>query len=254
MTTGFWLYLSAVLMLIGGTTVLAIGKSRTDKEQTHTMYHGIVPIIAACAYFAMAVGQGSLTLRTADPAGRLFYFARYVDWSFTTPLLLLPLAYTAVHSRPRRGDLVAGMLIADVMMIVTAFAFAASVTEWIKWTWYLVSCVAFLVVLWALWVPLRAANRSETPVVQQVYNRDAAVLSVLWCVYPIILFIDPDGTGLVGTASGVALIAVVDLLSKPVYGLLSVSGMTRIVDEELDGGTSALDRSAGPRRDVREPA
>ncbi len=244
MSASFWLYLDAILMLAGGAGILVVGKSRTGKEQAHTMYHGIVPIIAACAYFAMAVGQGSVTIRTADPAGRLFYFARYVDWSFTTPLLLLPLAYTAVHSRLRRGDLIAGMLLADLMMIVTAFAFGASVTEWVKWTWYLVSCVAFFAVLWAMWIPLRRENASETAVVQSTYRRDATVLTVLWFIYPIILVVDPDGTGLVGSATGVALIAIIDLLSKPVYGLLSVAGMARITDEELADATPIRRRAA----------
>ncbi len=236
MTAQFWLYLDAILMLVGGAAVLVVGGARTSKEQAHTIYHGIVPIIAATAYFAMAVGQGSVVLRTADPDGRLFYFARYVDWSFTTPLLLLPLAYTAVHSRLRRGDLIAGMLLADLLMIVTAFAFGASVTVWVKWTWYAVSCVAFLAVLWAMWVPFRAENASEPEAVRSAYRRDASILSVLWILYPVILFVDPDGTGLVGTATGVALIAIIDLLSKPVYGLISIAGMRRIVDEELASG------------------
>jgi bacteriorhodopsin len=231
MTAQLWLYLDAILMLAGGAIVLVVGKGRTDKEHAHTMYHGIVPMIAACAYFAMAVGQGGVTL----PSGRLFYFARYVDWSFTTPLLLLPLCYTAVHSRLRRGDLIAGVLLADLLMIVTAFVFGASTVVWVKWTWFLISCVAFLVVLWAMWVPLLRENASEPALVQEAYKRDAGILTVLWIIYPLILFVDPDGTGLVGSATGVALIAVIDLLSKPVYGLISVAGMTRIVDDELSG-------------------
>ena len=239
MTAEFWLTLDAVLMLAGGAATLVLGRSRTSKEQAHTIYHGIVPIIASCAYFAMAAGQGSIVLHTADPGGRLFYFMRYVDWSFTTPLLLLPLAYTAVHSRFRRGDLIAGMLLADLLMIVTAFAFGASVTEWVKWTWYAVSCVAFLIVLWAMWGPFRAENAAEPAPVRAAYRRDASILTVLWILYPVILFVDPDGIGLVGSATGVALIAIIDLLSKPVYGLVSIAGMRRIVDEELasDGAT-----------------
>ena len=245
MTAQFWLYLDAVLMLAGGVLVLVVGKGRTDKEHAHTMYHGIVPMIAACAYFAMAVGQGSVVIHTGEPPGRLFYFARYVDWSFTTPLLLLPLCYTAVHSRLRRGDLIAGVLLADLLMIVTAFVFGASVVEWVKWTWFLISCVAFFVVLWGMWVPLRRENASEPALVQEAYKRDAGILTVLWFIYPVILFVDPDGTGLVGSATGVALIAVIDLLSKPVYGLISVAGMTRIVDDELSGsGTGKVVRRA----------
>ena len=165
--------------------------------------------------------------------GRLFYYARYIDWSFTTPLLLLPLAYTAVHSKLRRGDLIAGMLLADVMMIFTALFFGASENTVVKWVWFAISCAAFIAVLWVMWVPLRAQNALENAKVQSAYTRDAAILTVLWFTYPIILFVDPDGTGLVGSTTGVALIAIIDLLSKPVYGLLSVSAMSKITDDEV---------------------
>ena len=231
-------------MLVGGLAILFIGKQRTDKEQAHTIYHGIVPIIAACAYFAMAVGQGQLVLHT-DHDGRLLYYARYVDWSFTTPLLLLPLAYTAVHSKLRRGDLIAGLLLSDLLMIVTAFLFAVSEVTIVKWAWFLISYAAFLAVLWVMWVPLRRQNALETAKVQSTYVRDASILSVLWFVYPIILFFDTDGTDLIGSTTGVALIAILDVLSKPVYGLLSVSAMSKVVDDDV---------SAPGRVDVRQAA
>ena len=104
MTPQFWLWLDAIAMAVGAALILVIGKRRTEAEESHTIYHGIVPIIAACAYLAMAFGQGSLELPvgavvdqasgTAAVITRTFYYARYIDWSFTTPLLLLP---------PRRG-------------------------------------------------------------------------------------------------------------------------------------------------------
>ena len=119
------------------------------------------------------------------------------------------------------------------MMIVTAFLFAASEVTIVKWAWFVISCAAFLAVLWVLWVPLRRQNASETALVQSTYRRDAGMLMALWFAYPIILVFDTDGTGLIGSTGGVALIAIVDLLSKPVYGLLSVSGMSKVIDEEM---------------------
>ena len=78
-----------------------------------TVLHGIVPIIAACSYFTMAAGQGSLLLPAGPDSAhalRVFYYARYIDWSFTTPLLLLGLAGTAMHSGMRRPAAVWGMI------------------------------------------------------------------------------------------------------------------------------------------------
>ena len=133
-------------MLADGCLILGIGKRRTGHEEAHTVIHGIVPIIAACLYFLMAVGQGGIQLPVLPGSvdTRTFYFGRYIDWSFTTPLLLMGLAYTSRPSGLRRGGAILGMLLADVLMIGTAFAFGASVVVWIKWTWFIVSCVAFL--------------------------------------------------------------------------------------------------------------
>ncbi|WP_313901758.1 hypothetical protein [Methylobacterium sp. J-088] len=56
-------------MLAGGLFILATGKRRTSPEGLHTALHGIVPIIAACSYLAMATGQGLILLPTTEAAG-----------------------------------------------------------------------------------------------------------------------------------------------------------------------------------------
>ena len=239
MSGQFWLWLDTVAMLLGGFAILGVGKRRTGHEQAHTIYHGIVPIIAACSYFAMAVGQGSIILPLGAPEanGRLFYYARYIDWTFTTPLLLLSLCYTAMHSGLRRGGLVAGLLLADLVMILTALFFGLSEVAWIKWTWFLVSCVAFLAVYYVMWLPLLEETRSEAAAVQSDYRRNAVILSVVWLVYPLILAVSTDGLGIIGTGAGVALIAIIDLIAKVVYGLLTVASMTKLVGEEQGAAT-----------------
>ena len=246
MDSQFWLWFDTIAMLAGGLVILFIGKQRNGHEQSHTIYHGIVPIIAACSYLAMAVGQGSvILLHTSAPVagvvvggGRLLYFARYIDWAFTTPLLLLALSYSAMHSSLRRGGLVAGLLLSDLMMIVTAFAFAATDDVPVKWTWFIVSCAAFLAVLYVMWVPLLRENATERPSVQADYRRNAALLTVLWIAYPVILFFDSDGLSVISPVLGVALIAIIDLVSKVVYGLLAVAGTKKLVAEDLASGTT----------------
>ncbi len=237
----FWLWLDTILMVAGGLVILMIGKQRTPGEQSHTIYHGIVPIIAACSYFAMAIGQGSLILPLGAEAGagRLFYYARYLDWTFTTPLLLLSLAHSAMHSGLRRGGMVAGLLLADIMMILTSLFFGASEVVWVKWTWFLISCVAFLAVYYVIWGPMLAESRKERAEVQSTYRRNAVILSVLWLIYPLILAVSTDGLSMISPAAGVALIAIIDLVSKVVYGLTSVVSNTKLVGEETNGTAPA---------------
>ena len=235
MTQQFWLWFTTGAMLAGGLAILAIGKRRTPGEEAQTIIHGIVPIIAACSYFAMAAGQGSVILPVegAPGATREFQYARYVDWSFTTPLLLLAVSLTAQHSGMRRHGALGGLLLADLMMVATALFFGLSVTSWIKWTWFLVSCIAFTGVFYVLWVSYMEEAAAERADVQASYRRSAAVLSVLWTGYPLVLLVSEDGLGVISPAASVALIAVLDLASKVGFGLMVTFDHAKLVNRDL---------------------
>ncbi len=236
MDSRFWLWLTTAIMLVGGLAILAIGKRRTPSEELHTALHGIVPIIAACSYFAMAIGQGAITLPVLGaPEGttRIFYYARYIDWSFTTPLLLTTLAMTAMHAGTKRSGIIVGVILADVMMIATAFFFGLSEILWIKWTWFVISCVAFLAIYYVIWKSQVEANSVERDDVRSNYKRNASILTVLWFIYPIILFFAPDGLRVFSDAFSVFCIAVLDVVSKVVYGLMTTLSDTKTVDRDL---------------------
>ena len=226
------LWLTTIVMAVGGGAILAIGQRRTAQEEAHTILHGLVPLIAACAYLAMAVGHGAVTL-PAGASTRVFYYARYIDWTFTTPLLLLTLALTAMHSGARRWGAVTGMLLADVMMIVAGFAFAAGLVPWVKFTWFVVSCGAFLGVFYVMWGPLIAESQKEVPEVQADYRKQAKLLTALWCVYPVLIGISPDGLGWLGETITVLLVAVIDVVAKVVFGLISVQADRAQVGRDL---------------------
>ncbi len=230
------LWLTTFIMTGGGLLILLTGKRRTAAEELHTVLHGIVPLIAACSYFAMATGQGAVILGadTATPgAGRIFYFARYIDWTFTTPLLLITLSMTAMHSGQKRAGAIAGAVLADVMMILTAFFFGASEVAWIKWTWFIISCAAFLGVYYVIWVSQMQANALERDDIRTTYRRNAVILSVLWLIYPVILAVAPDGLNYLGDTASVLLIAILDVVAKVVYGLMTVASDSKATDRDL---------------------
>ncbi|WP_018262734.1 bacteriorhodopsin [Methylobacterium sp. WSM2598] len=235
MTVQTWLWLTLFAMSLGAAAILFTAKRRTPEEETDGILHGIVPLIAAASYLAMACGQGAIRLPLgADPAAQWdFYFARYIDWTFTTPILLYALATDAMHSGMRRHGAVFGMLAADVLMIAAALFFGASATAWIKWTWYAVSCGAFLGVYYVIWVPLLEESRREREDVRAAFRRNAAFLSVVWLIYPLVLIVGTDGLKLVSPVLTTALIAVLDVVAKVVFGLMAVGERARIVDRDL---------------------
>ena len=236
MTDTFWLWLGFIGMTLGAVAIFAKGARKTPKEETSTIMHGVVPIIAACSYLAMAIGQGSIphqSIQNGVITNYNFYFARYIDWLFTTPLLLASLSLTAMHRSLRRPGLLIGIVLADVLMIVTALFFGLSTIGWMKWTWFLVSCGAFLAVYYVILVGLREEADTQRDDVRATYKRNATILSVVWFIYPIVLLFDPEGLNLLGSTATVAIIAIIDLIAKVVYGYLSTVEHGKIADRDL---------------------
>lgn len=247
-TSNVILWITTAIMLFGGLGILAIGKRRTPAETMQTVLHGTVPLIAACAYFAMVTTMGLVVLPTDNAVAtavstgsatgpgtlRLFYFARYIDWTFTTPLLLISLGLAATHAGVKRGGLLAGAVIADLIMILTAFFFAAAEVDWMKWTWFIVSCAAFIGVYYVIWMPQLQAAAAEREDVRANYRRSATILTVLWFFYPIVLFFAPDGLNVISSSLAILGIAILDVLSKVVYGFLSVTSDAAITDRDMN--------------------
>merc|ERR1740127_266151 len=58
----------------------------------HRIVAGFICMFASLAYLTMATGHGYI-VRCCD--GRSFYYARYIDWTITTPLMIWELASLA---------------------------------------------------------------------------------------------------------------------------------------------------------------
>lgn len=232
MTETTWLWVGTIGMLAGSLFLFAGGGRRTQDEEGHTLIHGFVPLFAAIAYFAMAVHQGAITLA----GGREFLFARYLDWSITTPVLLIGLSMTALHGVRRRPGLIAGLVATDVVMIVTGMFFGLSDEPVAKWTWYIASCVAFLGVYYVLFGPLRSEADARDTERRSAFRRNVPVLAVLWLVYPIVVILGPDGLKIWSPVLATACITVLDLVAKVGYGLLSMAGSKTIASADVARG------------------
>ena len=232
MTETTWFWIGVVGMALGAAALSLLGGRRTQDEEAHTVIHGIVCVIAACSYFAMAIGQGGIELEQ----DRIFWFARYVDWSVTTPLLLLGLTITALHGAHRRPVLVGAVLGADVLMIVTGLFSGLSADPLGRWGWYVISCAAFAVVYLVLFGPLLREARARDHERSRAYGHHVVVLAALWLVYPVVVALGPEGAGVWESVVTTACLAVVDLLAKVGYGLLSIKDAKRITDADLEHG------------------
>ena len=145
----------------------------------------------------MAVGDGvslnKTVIKHSDPhkAGdtktiiyREVYWARYVDWSLTTPLLLLDLSLLA--GLPGANILVA--VVADLIMILTGLFAALRAEEGPKWGYYAIACIAYLVIVYQLAVNGRGIVRGKDSKTATFFSAIAGFTLVLWTVYPMYVY------------------------------------------------------------------
>ncbi len=228
--TWFWIGLAG--MALGALAFLFMGSSAREEHRHHYVSSVFIALIAGISYLAMALGEGQVRV----PEGRDLFFARYIDWSLTTPLLLLGLATLAMFSKAReQPGFVAGLLGTDVVMILTGL-FAGLSGGAHKWIWYIVSCGAFLAVLAMIWGPLRAESARQRADEHALWQRQAGLLTVLWLAYPIVWILGTEGFRLYGGGWETLLIAVLDVSAKVGYGFLLLSGLRALAPHSAPAG------------------
>jgi len=243
-----WLWIGAIGMALGAIAIGFLGRT-LGKHSHHAVASFFVCAIAACLYLLMAYGQGVAVLTkhslvplqqfgasTVVPTfahARLEYFGRYIDWAFTTPLLLLGLigigmkASGNAEQARTRGGILGAAIGADVLMIVTGLFGALSVSSAHKYAWFAISCVFFVVVLGLIWGPVRAAAARQGAEVGALYKRLLGILTLLWFVYPVVWILGSEGTASISLNAEVTIFAIVDLTAKVGFGLALVLGVKR---------------------------
>lgn len=229
-----WLWFGFFGMVIGAVVIFAMGyKRRTKEEENHFFIHLFVVLLATASYFAMATGDGRFVLND----GRDVFYARYLDWTFTTPLLLTGLVLTALHSPFKRWALLLGLLFTDMYMILTGlFADLSPTGTSQKWVWYLISSGAFLFIYIALWGPVRAEAKKTGERAYRTYMSNLPVLSVLWAIYPINFLLGSEGLKTYGAETSAAIYAILDVCAKVGYGIWSMRNTKAKTTEDLREG------------------
>jgi len=214
---------------------------------TKRLYHVIttlITIFAAISYFAMATGHGvsnnHIKIReqhdnvpdTYHEVYRQVFWARYIDWSLTTPLLLLDLSLLAGLN----GANILMAVIADIIMILTGL-FAAFGSEGTpqKWGWYTIACIAYLVVIWHLAIHGRAQAAAKSDKVASFFFAIAGFTLVVWTAYPIVWGI-ADGSRKMSVDSEIIAYAVLDVLAKPIFGLWLLFTHAKMPETNVDLG------------------
>jgi len=237
-----WLWIGTIGMAIGAYAIYFLGRG-LGKHFHHAIVSFFVCAVAAIFYLLMAQGQGDLIVTSTgvsltpdassvDEGSSLVYFARYIDWIVTTPLLLIGLLGVGLaalrsageEARQRKG-LVAGVIGADILMIVAGLFGALSLDSTHKYVWFTISFIFFLAVLRVIWGPVRASAKAQGADVAALYDKLLFILTGLWIIYPVLWLLGTEGTSTISLDTEVAVFTVIDLLAKVGFGLVLVLGV-----------------------------
>lgn len=222
-----WTYVAVMFSSVIAFQLLA----RTPHKVPGYKYliHTFVVVWSGLAYASIALGQGA-----TEANGETVYYARYIDWVVTTPLLLLSLNLTGKFNIAVEGTLTGALLGAQVIMIVTGLVADLS-PESIKWFWYGAGCVALVVVLYLMWGPLRTKAESQNRYIAGVYRKSAVFLSVQWLAYPLVWMLGSTGPELLDKPTTTVLFLVLPIISKSGFAFFNLFLLRNIPAEAKEG-------------------
>ncbi|KAI1371857.1 family A G protein-coupled receptor-like protein [Hypoxylon crocopeplum] len=240
-----WYY--AVCALMGVATLIFMGLS-FRKPQGDRVFHYItagVTGVACIAYFAMGSNLGQVPIqaqfvrpgnRWVRPAGtREIFYARYVDWVITTPLLLVDLLLTAGVPTPT----ILITLLADEIMIVTGLIGALTRTTY-KWGFWTFGMAALFFIAYELLVDARRHASRLGGDAKRTFLLCGNFLIFIWFLYPVAWGLS-EGGNVIHPDGEAVFYGVLDILAKPVFGFLLIWGHRKISTSQL--GLRIRDRS-----------
>ncbi len=258
-----WLYVAG--MVIGALYFAWLGTNPRGIPRLEYFVAMFIPLWSGLAYLSITLpGLGIEQGRYLAFNDHIVFFARYLDWIVTTPLLLLALSWTAMHYHAKKDwTLIFSLMATQVIVILSGLIADLSAVPSVRYFWYITGTIAFFVVMWGIWNPLRAKTRQqqEEPELPRFYDRLTTFFTATWICYPIIWILGPSGLGLLSQMVEVFLFCLVPFFSKVIFSYLDLNGLRSLgasraetAGERAVGGTfHFMDDLPLPWRSRRRP-
>ncbi|MGB6229929.1 MAG: bacteriorhodopsin [Litorimonas sp.] len=224
MTDDFWYILYIAAMAAGALLFFAWSRNPKGVPKDEYWVAMVIPIWSGLAYLAMLTGQGVIQ----GPDGEPLYLARYLDWVVTTPLLLWALASTAHFHRPHDRPLLAGLIVTDIIMILSGLMADLAIVPWVRWLWFAVGVSCLLIIINITWGRLRRDAYHDGAELGKAYDKVAAFLSVAWIGYPLIWALGPTGADVIGSELSIPLQVLLPIASKVGFSILDLHELRKI--------------------------
>lgn len=218
---------SFTIAVMGAATLFSfLGRSQVAPAyKTALTLTGLVTLIAGYHYLrifnswdsAFTLINGKLTL-TGVPFNDAY---RYVDWLLTVPLLLVELILVMRLSAAETVSKGFRLGILAALMIILGYPGEIATTNAGRWTWWVLAMIPFLIIVYELYVGLRASIQTQHSSVKGLVSTARTLTIVSWCFYPVVFIFPMIGLTDAGATTAVQVgYTIADIVSKAVFGVL----------------------------------
>ncbi len=207
----------------------------------------MVPLVSISSYTGLASG---LTISFLEmPAGHalageevLTMWGRYLTWALSTPMILLALGLLAGSNMTK----IFTAITADIGMCVTGLAAALTISSHgLRWFWYFISCMFFLVVLYVLLVEW--PKDAEVAGTSEIFNTLKILTVVMWLGYPIFWALGAEGIAVLDVAITSWAYSGLDIVAKYIFAFLLLNWVVNNESTvaQMASGLGAASSSSG---------
>jgi len=249
-----WLWAAFAIMLASGIGVLAWALTRPVGQRAFHYIGVMILFTASVAYFTLASNLGAVAIyvefvryngdlftnQAINPYTRSIWYVRYIDWTITTPLLLLELL---LGTGLPLSDIIL-VIFFDLVMIIGGLIGALVVSQY-KWGYFVGACVAEIFITYMLVGPARKSARVMGNDVVKAYTGSAIALSAIWFLYPVCWGL-ADGGNVISTDSEMIFYGVLDVIAKPGFLIFHLFQLRKIPYETFGLQSGHYSETAAP--------
>ena len=238
---GIWLWIGTLGMFLGMLYFIARGWGESNRRrQEFYIVTVFIVAIAFVNYLSMALGFGLTEVTLQNGTTLDIYWARYTDWFFTAPLLLLDLALLAGANRNEISALVGlDMLMIGTGVLATLTAGPGALSDGARrLIWWGVSTGFLLVLLYFLYGSLDEKAQRLSGDAASTFSTLRTLIVVVWLIYPVWWIVGTEGLQVVSLYIETAGFMVLDLVAKVGFGIILLSSR-QVLDAASEAGAGA---------------
>ncbi|KAL2118841.1 hypothetical protein VTJ04DRAFT_5800 [Mycothermus thermophilus] len=253
------LWAGFILMTITAGTFSLLSYNVPLSKRIYHVLATLTAIISALAYFAAATGQtsslvchpirdshhnhGDTPVETWHDSCRQVFWARYLDWFLTTPLVLINLCLLGGISGAHTLAAVAANAVVIIASWAAAYGTAAgrgaseketdSLRKTAIWGWFTIGVLAYLVVVWHVGLNGARSVRHKGARLVTVWSTLAGYVLAVWAAYVVVWAVAPIAQKTTVDGEIISYL-VLDVLAKAVFGLWLLVTNRSIPESNID--------------------